>query len=194
MDETQKDRLSIMVSASKQFEDTITILFVDLQKCADTFNVERSQFWRRVLVRSLFAYIEGATHCMKRVAHACQFQPGVEFSDKERGILSEFAFELYNKASSGKTKMPLKESIKFSFNVYARVHLAKYELNANKGWQALIKSISIRDRLTHPKRVDDLIVSDDEMQVLFEAYTWFDKSIREVQEISLKAMTESFES
>jgi hypothetical protein len=143
MDETQKDRLRIMVSASQQFEDTITILFIDLQKCADTFNVERSQFWLRALVRALFAYIESATHCMKGVAHACQFQPGVEFSDKERGILSAFASELDNKASSGKIKMPLKVSIKFSFNVYARVLLVKYELKANKEWQVLIESISI---------------------------------------------------
>jgi hypothetical protein len=41
------------------------------------------------------------------------------------------------------------------------------------GWQQLLVSVKIRDRLMHPKQPADLTVTDDEVASLRTAMSWF---------------------
>ncbi len=40
------------------------------------------------------------------------------------------------------------------------------------GWRAMEKTIEVRNRLTHPKRREDIIVSDEDLADLVRANEW----------------------
>ena len=132
---------------------------------------------------------------MKRIAFACRFQPDVDFTFPEQALLSEESYELDDKGKvrTKAARIILAGNIKFAFRTYAQAHLAKYKVKDDgSGWDAFKKTIKIRDRLMHPKRASDLVVSNDEMSDLLETYIWFENSVKEVQQVSLKAMEDSF--
>lgn len=86
-------------------------------------------------------------------------------------------------------------NIKFAFRTYARAHMTDYELNiGNSKWDDFKKSLTVRDRLMHPKRVEDLEVSDEEMDRLQRAYDWFTAATLEVMNLSLENMTKDVKS
>jgi hypothetical protein len=54
-----------------------------------------------------------------------------------------------------------------------------YTLDTGEGWAAMLATIKIRDRLVHPKRAIDMIVTDDELATVSSAQDWFHKLTRE---------------
>ncbi len=60
------------------------------------------------------------------------------------------------------------------------------------GWQSFLESLKIRDRITHPKNLDEITVLDDELEILSNAmllvsenHTIIAKTMKEVAESSL---------
>jgi len=47
------------------------------------------------------------------------------------------------------------------------------EFFSDNGWERLQQVLAIRNRITHPKKVEDLNVSDEEMLFMREANCWF---------------------
>src|SRR6059036_2785433 len=110
---------------------------------------------------------------MKRIAFSCRFQSGVSFSVGDLMILLEKTYRPDDKGKAEEQRMQisLKNNIKFAFKAYARVHMTEYELNiGDSRWDDFKKSLSVRDRLMHPKRAQDLEVSDEEMNRLQRAH------------------------
>lgn len=52
----------------------------------------------------------------------------------------------------------------------------------------------VSDRLTHPKRSQDLAVSDDEMTELQRAFDWFTECTHDVMQLGLEALTKDVKS
>ena len=52
-------------------------------------------------------------------------------------------------------------------------------------WDAFLQSMRIRDRITHPKELDSLSISDDEMIQLGRANEWFSDTVASI----LKSVT-----
>ncbi len=64
--------------------------------------------------------------------------------------------------------------MRFAFNAAARAFNIKYELVVDdEGWSKFRNSLCIRNRITHPKTIDDLKLSDDEVQIVADTGTWF---------------------
>jgi hypothetical protein len=41
------------------------------------------------------------------------------------------------------------------------------------GWQAFRKAVAIRNRITHPREIRDLLITDAELEDVTRAYHWF---------------------
>jgi hypothetical protein len=132
---------------------------------------------RRILVRSIFAYIEALTFAIKTSAidHS-----EILHTAEELSFVKEEAYELNDRGLIRKTKAKLRllSNLRFAFNLYAKLQGFEYVLNCGgTGWQQLTSSVKVRDRLTHPKSVADLFVTDDEIQTALSAFFWFDEEI-----------------
>lgn len=85
----------------------------------------------------------------------------------------------YDIDDSGKTRsrrpfIPVKNNIRFTFDVFARAHSVTESPDyQGSGWQAFQRALQVRNRITHPKVTADLAVSDDEIRATDEAWSWF---------------------
>lgn len=156
----------------------VEVLFEDLIASAKLLS-DNSQFSRRAYVRTLFALIEGMVYQMKKVALCAYESDQVEFTDAEISILKEETYELTKKGAAKSVQRYPKtlENIRFSFYAYAKVFKSNFILDVdNNGWQSLNEVMKIRNRITHPKNIKDISISDKDIKVIDQAAKWFQEN------------------
>ncbi|MDQ3704519.1 MAG: hypothetical protein M3437_04725 [Chloroflexota bacterium] len=133
-------------------------------------------FLDRVLVRTVYSRVEGIAYLMKYVALADENQPDQIFSAGELALLRE---EDYDLTSEGivrikSARLSTLANLRFSFRAFVRALGINFTLNVGEhGWEQLRNGILVRDRITHPKRAEDLIVTDQEVLEILEGQMWF---------------------
>jgi hypothetical protein len=129
----------------------------------------------RMLVRSIFACLEGIVFGMKQLAAAVNGADG-PLSAEERIVCKELAWGLTGRglAKSVAMHLPAEPNVKFAFAVTAKAFRVSFKLDtSSQGWQCFVRSRSLRNRLTHPKRASDLEISNVELREAIEAFDWF---------------------
>lgn len=127
---------------------------------------------RRMYIRVLVTVIESS---IARIRDEI-LEKASELEDGERSVLRDIVYELDD---AGRVKerplhAKLAASIKFSIASYCKVHKLEFLPDyAGTGWQSMLRLIKIRNRLTHPKSISDLVVSDEELGVSDQAEVWF---------------------
>lgn len=113
---------------------------------------------------------------MKQFAYEYRIQPEPPSARPESALLLEEAYELTDKGDVRvvSAKIPFLKNIKFAFKTFARAGHSDYELPTNaRGWEKLQASIKVRDRLMHPKSVDDTVINESEHSTVLYASSWF---------------------
>jgi hypothetical protein len=136
-------------------------------------------------------------HTSERIAYSCRHQPDVQFSDGELMVLNEKTYYPNDKGEVDEQRMQISvtNNIKFAFKVYARVHLVHYSLNiGDSRWDDFKKAMLVRDRLTHPKKVSDLEVTDEEVMRLNRAHDWYSECLDELLNLSIRSLENNVKS
>jgi hypothetical protein len=140
----------------------------------------------RSAIRGIFAAIEGSLFAMKQrfaesAAHT--LTPG------ELAVLREERYTIGGNGQVESASLPIRfeDNIRFAIAIIRKLHPeARVKLDGS-GWQALKKAVKIRHRLTHPKSVDDLDVSADELTCALDGLLWF-LSLSEEGERALRSV------
>ena len=161
------------------------ILRDDIQSLIDTYqNDFKNQTLRRALIRAIWAYIEGNVHALQcYTLRACELG-GKDIPIDDRKILSESTIivnvngvaEIQNLWADTLTK--IKKTLKISCELTG--FSWRPDFNDNK-WNQLCKSIQDRHRLTHPRKSNNLGVSDEELNDTLAGLEWFVITINEFQ-------------
>jgi len=137
---------------------------------------EINEIAARALLRATFAYIEAMVYCLKSMAlRLSAFDIG-KFTPAEKAILAENAYELDDK---GRVKtqvkyIPLLKNIRFAFDAGGRALALQHKLDVgNTRWESFQKALAIRNRITHPKTVADLHISEKDSKYLEDGLEWF---------------------
>jgi hypothetical protein len=148
---------------------------------------------RRMYIRSVFALIEAIIFVMKQMA--LSFHPGPDcdtISDADRVFAQE---QVYKLTESGdiqvhRNKITLESNIRFAFKLFARAGYISTDLDVSGAeWQALKRAIKLRDRITHPKAISDLTISNEEFNDVFTSFGWLTISfVKQFTEIANKAL------
>lgn len=143
---------------------------------------------RRNLLRNLVSAAEGIswtyrTHVMSLARHFDAATPLIEmafaeasYSVTERGIIQEQARHISLTAMirlTTRVAQAFCPGLKVDFGV--------------EGWSALKRAIAARNRITHPKSSDDLVLSDGEIEAAKSGFFWFSDMAMSVMEATLKA-------
>lgn len=151
-----------------------------LNECTDKDVIRRSY------VRSVFAFIEGYTYGFKQISLRISKEPiGIKLSPEEIVVLKEIEISIDEKGHIKERPkyMPAKNSLVFSLSSIAKQHEANFELDkGGQGWEAYKASLTIRDRLMHPKSHKDLKVNDIELSKVENAYNWFTSELGRLTE------------
>jgi len=127
---------------------------------------------RRLFVRSVFAFIEAAVFRIKTGALLWDIST---LSPNEIALIKEEDYELDDTGAIKTRKARLKffGNFRFAFAVGAKAAGVNYQLDVGgDGWRSLRDAVPVRDRLTHPKRATDLVVTDAEVRNVMAAFMW----------------------
>lgn len=138
------------------------------------------EFDARQLIRTIFAYIEGATFILKTEASFNSDEKGFELTAQQHHFIFEADFDLNDKGEviQKPAKISLTKNIRFAFSVFAQANGIANTLDASVGWWAKLKeAIKVRDRLMHPRLPSDLDVSPQEVLAAIQAKVGFDETL-----------------
>jgi hypothetical protein len=162
-------------ATNEDFVQTIGVLKADALRSIALFNKSpASQFWRRNVIKSIFAWLEGQTFVMKAVALERFAHFEIEFSTADLAMLREDKYTLDDKGEAKATSNNYQKFIpnyQFAFKCYAKAHAVVFQFDTRKLPQ-LRTLESVRNRLTHPKGATALQVADDEMHLAQEVLQW----------------------
>ena len=98
----------------------------------------------------------------------------------EYAMLSEATYELKD---NGEVKtqpkfLKLPANLRFTMQVCNKMFGSTIDLEVTSApWANFKKMIAIRNRITHPKSVDDLKISDPEIEMCKRVVGWFNRTI-----------------
>jgi hypothetical protein len=169
------------LNSLERMAEIMKVLDSDVQKAGKLLNTEHSPYARRTFIRTLFAKLEGLTFQLKQIALERENEGFVSFSSEERSKLHE---------DTGFIRTP--ENIRFSFQSLARAYGSDFEADyGNHRWAFLRKAVAIRNSITHPKILDDLEISDSDLETLRQGMQWYHDNISEVMRQCMRKLLDA---
>lgn len=177
------------------YEDLFDMLKTDIEFCSQlcTDNTDL-QAPRRLLVKSFFSCVDALSSYYKNEAYKfdgyckslrlsaempsvikCLFSEKLTAAEQYAARDLQPAIDKNGKAIEKSIYPKFLDNFKFSFSVFYKAFCLSGELNLGNcvGYNAFKRSKGIRDRLTHPKKLVDLNVSEEELNSLVEAMSWY---------------------
>lgn len=149
-----------------------------------------SQFARRNYVRAVAAFVEAWINSSKQLCTRAADVAITRFTPAELALLRDVSFELNDKGEAVERQrfFNFEQNFRFAFAAYAKLHGSEIKLKTDEhGWQALRQFVKVRNRLTHPRNPNDLMVTDAELKDIEKATDWFMTVTRELNEDAIKA-------
>lgn len=153
---------------------------------AETNPLSEIQQSRRDYVRACFACIEALCFSMKSLAQ----QSLLDLPMEDQLLCTEKDFEI---ADSGKVKVKKRKisfcsNLKYSFDVICRsFEMTNTCCYQEDGFRGIKASIIVRDRLMHPKRAEDCLVSRNELVAMVSGFAWFTRHHQQTVTAALNA-------
>ena len=153
---------------------------------------------RRIITRSLFSIGEGNLWITKQTILACscpvflntdppQQVAGFSLTEAERDLLNDKERRLNKKGvqEPSQARITLEANIRFTFALAERVITnGSFQPDySGSGWRDLWVGVSVRDRITHPKEVSSLNVSESEFNAAAYGFIWLMKTCGDAQNL-----------
>jgi|SRR5581483_6013748 len=141
-----------------------------------------AQCFRRVYARTVFGLIEALNDNMKQIALWSHLLGGLKPTAAEISLLKEEAYDLNENGEPRRKRnyLDLSRNVRFTFKVCARLFECDFSVRPDDDWKAFVNAIEIRNRLSRPKTVDDLTISDQELETIDKAHDWYRKALLDI--------------
>lgn len=175
----------LITTLSEDFRKCQQLIIHDIeqaQKCGRKPTAEDTAFNARSLVRAGFAYIEGTVSCLKYECLFAEENGGACPNPVEIAFImgKEYYLDQDGAVKERPSKINLKTNIRFAFTLFEGLYgLSPIFKPDSPWWNSLCNSIKVRDRLTHPKKPDDLDVSPSEVIDMIKAVEGFEALLLE---------------
>lgn len=160
--------------ASNEPDNFLNILVKDVAVSMSRKAASDTQVTRRDLIRTAFAAIEGLVWIFREeVIDAAESTYGLE--DDEKAIFEERQLSIteQGKISAQSRFISLASTIRLVARIASRINEADDVDFSGRDWDRFRKAIAVRNRITHPKSVGDLHVTEDDVDQVTNALFWF---------------------
>ena len=148
----------------------------DIAQCFKQVRENDSQFWRRTLYRTSFSHFEGIMNGLKQVIYHTAPEAGLTLNPEVKLFLLDATPSLKNngQVTTKKYFFSFEQTLKSIVYTYIELFSPKFKINySGNEWQQFKNAILTRNRLTHPRTDDDLIISDKELEYIKNSTEWF---------------------
>lgn len=184
MHKDAENNSALLINSFNEMTAIYETLSNDLRICIEELKKDNdSQFWRRTLIRTVFAFIEGLIYGMKQITLEMSDVFELNFSQSQLALLSEQSYDLNEKGlAKAKPKfLELTSNVRFTFDAFSQAFKIDFSLKVDDSdWLSFRQALKTRHRLTHPKKTKELIVSDDELHTALKGLAWFTRSTDEI--------------
>ncbi|MDO7086676.1 hypothetical protein WNY51_06635 [Pseudocolwellia sp. AS88] len=165
-----------MSSSAQLFQDMEDLYTVDIDFIASNLDDDKNGYWARSLIKTVVSFYEAQVFTLKNeLIEFCDennisippeilmFLKNLKYEIKDNGNIKEKYFQT-----------TLKAEIKFIFNQIC--NLQNFELKFGYDdvrWSQLLRTIEVRNRLTHPKALNEQVVTKDEVEDCVVSLVWF---------------------
>lgn len=131
---------------------------------------------RRSAVRAVFAFIDGCHEFVRGYVRDQARLFAHAYSVADLAVLSEespYVDERGN-VKVRPLRVPLVTSIRALVKLLEKNNDASHTVDlAHPGFAALSRALQIRNRIVHPKSIEDMELTDEEMQDVKDAFVWY---------------------
>lgn len=151
------------------------------------------QFSRRSYIRASISAMEGIVWLLKQICIKASKEAHFGLSFGEYAMLVERTGEVEpNGEVKLRTKLiKLESNLLFTVRMCNRIFRTSVDLRCDTAsWEKFRKTIKIRNRITHPKSIEELHITDGEILMCKEIIGWFNDRIFEfVEDIQKKSVS-----
>jgi len=179
--------------------ELINVLMEDVTRTLATLRQPFDQPTLRAVFRATFAAVEGITHYLKHEAlrHADECTPD------ELALLREESYALTHSGEVSVSRRRLPSAYNFVFA--ARMALRPLQPDIvvdphDPGRLAFERAIHVRHRITHPRELRDLQITNEEVRCLVEGFQWcsgllmrFEQAVLDLLKGGLEAIDQMFQ-
>lgn len=169
-----------MSEISNSIERTSALYEKELSYIAGNIDNDETGFWARTYIRTAVSFFEAELHLQRlELLEYCR-KNNHKISPEVTVYLTNKKYELNENGDLNERYLQqnIKSSIKFVFKQFSEIKgyelFRRYE---ESGWGNLVETLKVRNRITHPKRFDEQIVSKKEVEDCTEAIEWFMKNV-----------------
>ncbi|MGG4095304.1 hypothetical protein [Paenibacillus lautus] len=161
-----------MSNERDHLKDLVVSTYEDVKISHEILQNNDSQYNRRTYIRTAFAAVEASSYLLKQ--HCINENNGEVYSEAEIALLNDETYFLNNKAEASVRQnfLPVADNFKFAIKMYLKLNPNKELELDTLGWDYFKKAIAIRNKIVHPKLLDDFVISDSELKIVEKAYVW----------------------
>lgn len=153
----------------------------ELESMQDFFTVQKinNQFYRRAFIRNVFSIIETYLYVTKElIKNKLIIDKTSEITWADLAILNEKkAFlDTQGKVNIKDDFQKFEPSLKFTLNTFANIFDSVLPNYGDSNFEKLKKLSKRRNDITHPKSLENLNVSDQEIEDTISMFSWFIKT------------------
>ncbi len=156
---------------NQEVEDFTGVLVGDVNKCHLILAAEDTQPNRRSLIRAIFAAIEGLTWQLKTNLSQT-FRLSLTHHEYAAMQEESYAVSQVGKVETVQRFIPLQTSLRLTIEIIRRLRPTYSVDFGSRGWSNLQSAIKTRNRLVHPKVLEDLEVSNSDLEKAMSAFYW----------------------
>ncbi len=178
-------KLNDLEIASK---DIIPILIEDVRFLEKQYLHNRKDMASaRAAFRAYFSLIEAISYFTSEITLILSEIPELKrnLSEKEKEELAGKRIEIKSgKLIEKRLSNSFLERVKLALKSYSKLHGLNYRIDPqSNGWQCFIKAIDRRHRITHPKKIDDIRISENDYEIIKNAGKWFVEQQKEIDRL-----------
>lgn len=174
-----------------EFEKLTQVMDEDVRLAEHRLKSEDSQANRRQLVRTLLTFAEiifnrFRTITAEMIATKAAVSGTLNFHELYPLMDESVEIQRNGRSRLVPQRIPLLNHIAFTI----RAHASHKQLDSKRffednGWNQLQEAVGVRHRLTHPKQVKDLEVTDKDLSVVRGGLAWFRNTLQRFYEVIL---------
>lgn len=185
------DEINPENAVSAAFTETfIGILAHDIILSSRRLKADNNQAARRDFVRTVFVAIEGWLWEYRQQVHRT-IGDTRDFSPTEAAAFAETTYTISDtgKLREQMRQFPLGPIFRFATRVVEEEYGKQIVDFSSKNWHNFNRAVAIRNRITHPKKISDLTLSDDDIAIVRASYEWLFETIAQVEEKATVVLT-----
>jgi len=166
-------------------EELINALAEDVNLNYKRMQSEHLDLNRRNYIRSLFAFYEADLANLREVISdriTLNYEVTGKLDLHEIYLLMDETASVGNngKFSTKPNQTSFRNLVKYVLKLACREYSIQEDIFTD-GWSDFIASIDIRHKITHPKYMNDISISDEELKIIGSGRTWWNNTLKKIR-------------